>query len=393
MKKIVAITGSRADYGILKPIFIKINESPTLKLQIVATNAHLSEKYGKTIKNIEADGLKVQYQVDNISDISCPNSMAKSSGQATILLADIFLESKPDIVLLLGDRYETHAAASAALLMNIPIAHIHGGEISEGSIDEQLRHSITKMSHIHFCSTEIYRERIIQMGENPKNVYSVGAPGIDDIFENILNPEQLSALLDWDFVNEFVVFLYHPETLINSNLERDLIKIEKSLLDSGLRIFFIESNADFRGTIISDWINKFCSKDKIKYKVAKNLDRNVYLSLLSRAKMLIGNSSSGIIEAASYRLPVVNIGVRQTGREKNPNVIDCKIQNLDKAIKAASSKSFKNSLKNLRNIYGNGNAAQKIVEILEKNTPGLIKQFCDLECNKSNNKINDQSYC
>ena len=393
MKKIVAITGSRADYGILKPILIKINESPTLKLQIVATNAHLSEKYGKTIKNIEADGLKVQYQVDNISDISCPNSMAKSSGKATILLADIFLESKPDIVLLLGDRYETHAAASAALLMNIPIAHIHGGEISEGSIDEQLRHSITKMSHMHFCSTEIYRERIIQMGENPKNVYSVGAPGIDDIFENILNSEQLSELLDWDFVNEFVVFLYHPETLINSNLERDLIKIEKSLLDSGLRIFFIESNADFRGTIISDWINKFCSKDKINYKVAKNLDRNVYLSLLSRAKMLIGNSSSGIIEAASYRLPVVNIGVRQTGREKNPNVIDCKIQNLDKAIEVASSKSFKNSLKNLRNIYGNGNAAQKIVEILEKNTPGLIKQFCDLECNKSNNKINDQSYC
>ena len=377
-RKICVVTGSRAEYGLFYPILIKIQESNKLELQLISTSSHHSTEYGLTYKQIENDGFNIDDKIKNLCLTDTKSSIVKSTGVATSLLSDSFDRLQPDIVLLLGDRYETHAAATAAMLMNIPIAHIHGGEITEGAVDEQIRHSITKMSYLHFCATETYRQRIIQMGENPTRVFNSGAPGIDNIRNlNLLTKQILEKGLNWKLTSKSALFTYHPVTLKNNNISNDLEVIFSILETFSFNILFTYANADSGGRLINQKIEEFCKIQPVKYKVVKNLGQVKYLSAMKYVDLLIGNTSSGIIEAASFKKPVVNIGDRQKGRLRSENVIDCNLNSLQDSIKLALSSSFRNKIQNMNNIYGTGTAADIILDKLINEPISVIKKFRD----------------
>ena len=377
-RKICVVTGTRAEYGLFYPIMKKIQNTDELELQLIATTMHLSDEFGSTYKQIEKDDFIINEKIENLLASDSKSSIAKSTGLATILLSDAFIRLQPDVILLLGDRYETHAAATTAMLMNIPIAHIHGGEITEGAIDEQIRHSITKMSNVHFPSTEKYRERIIQMGEDPSHVFTSGAPGIDNIINlELLSKIQLENDLDWTFGKKSALFTYHPVTLDNNHELEKIDNIFFTLEQSDLNILFTYANADDNGKIINKKIETFAQKNPEKYKVVKNLGQIRYLSAMKYTDLLIGNTSSGIIEAASFYKPVVNIGSRQKGRLQSGNIINCTTLTLSNAIEEALSEKFKNICKTVTNIYGEGKASSIIVDILSKIKISMIKKFID----------------
>lgn len=379
-RKVCVVTGTRAEYGLFYPIMKKIQNSDQLELQLIATTMHLSEEFGSTYKQIEKDGFVIDEKIENLLASDTKSAIAKSTGLATILLSDAFNRLQPDVVLLLGDRYETHAAATTAMLMNIPIAHIHGGEITEGAVDEQIRHSITKMSYLHFTSTEVYRQRVIQMGEDPSRVFNSGAPGIDNIMNlELLSKTELESDLHWKFGENSALFTYHPVTLENGNIHDELSKIFSVLKQSGLNILFTYANADDNGRVINQKIEEFCQRNPNKYKVVKSLGQLRYLSAMKYVDLLIGNTSSGIIEAASFQKPVVNIGDRQKGRLQSGNVIDCKIDTLQSAIEQSLSEEFQNKCKTITNIYGNGNASDIIVNVLSNIELSVIKKFVDMD--------------
>ena len=377
-RKVCVVTGSRAEYGLFFPILSKIQESNRLELQLISTSSHHSSEYGLTYKQIENDGFNIVDKIENLYLTDTKSSIVKSTGLATTLLSDSFDRLQPDVVLLLGDRYETHAAATASMLMNIPIAHIHGGEITEGAVDEQIRHSITKMSYLHFCSTETYRKRVIQMGEDPERVFNSGAPGIDNIINlNLLTKKILEKELSWKFTSKSALFTYHPVTLEENDIAHDLEVILSILETFSFNILFTYANADTGGRVINQKIEQFCKIQPAKYKVVKSLGQVKYLSAMKYVDLLIGNTSSGIIEAASFKKPVVNIGDRQKGRLRGENVIDCNLNTLQESIKLALSSSFRNKIKNMNNIYGTGSAADFIVDKLINEPISVIKKFRD----------------
>ncbi len=379
-RKVCIVTGTRAEYGLLYPILTKIQASESLTLQLIATTMHVSPEFGNTYKQIEADGFVIDETVENLLTTDSASSMAKSSGLATLLLSDALRRLAPDVILLLGDRFETLAAATAALLMNIPVAHIHGGEITEGAVDEQIRHAITKMSYWHFVATPTYARRVIQMGESPSRVFCTGAPGIDNVIGmKRLTRQELEADLAWKFGDKSALFTYHPVTLETSDLHDDINKIFEVLQHSGLNILFTYANADEGGLLINRQIELFCSHDPVRYRVVKSLGQQRYLSAMTYVNVLIGNSSSGIIEAASFHKPVVNIGNRQRGRLQSGNVIDCEIDTLDTALSKALSHDFISQCQKIENIYGTGNAAQQIVDILEREPLNTVKKFIDIK--------------
>jgi len=378
-KKICVVTGTRAEYGLLYPVMKEIEASERLQLQIVVTTMHLSPDFGMTYRQIEEDGFTIDEKIENLFCADTKSAVAKSTGMATILLSDAYTRLQPDIVLLLGDRYETLAAATAALLMNIPIAHIHGGEITEGAVDEQIRHAITKMSHLHFAATEKYRERIIQMGEDPDRVFNTGAPGIDNILNmKLLSKSELENDLDWRFGTTTALFTYHPETLSTIPAAEQIDTILKQIDELDMHILFTYANADYQGRIINRKIEAFCKKDPEKYKVVKSLGQLRYLSAMRHVDLLIGNTSSGIIEAASFQKPVVNIGNRQKGRLQSSNVLDCDLQSLHHMIEKALSNIFQEKCKKVINVYGDGYASDKIVDILSKKELSIVKKFVDM---------------
>jgi GDP/UDP-N,N'-diacetylbacillosamine 2-epimerase (hydrolysing) len=379
-RKVCVVTGTRAEYGLFYPIMKRIQRSTELELQLIATTMHLSVEFGNTYEQILNDGFAINEMIENLISSDSKSSIAKSTGLATILLSDAFTRLNPDIILLLGDRYETHAAATTAMIMNIPIAHVHGGEITEGAMDEQIRHSITKMSYMHFTSTEEYRQRIIQMGEASSRVFNSGAPGIDNIVElELLSKNELENELNWQFSNLSSLFTYHPVTLKNGNINDELDLMFLALENSDLNILFTYANADNNGRIINQKIEKFCKKNRKKYKVVKNLGQLRYLSVMKNVNLIIGNSSSGIIEAASFGKPVVNIGDRQKGRLQSGNVINCTIEELCFGIRKALSEPFVSLCHKITNRYGKGDASQIIVETLLKQNYGVIKKFIDRE--------------
>jgi len=377
-RKICVVTGTRSEYGIFYPILKKIQSSTKLKLQLIATTAHLSSEFGLTYKQIEKDGFSINEKIDNLLSSDTKSSIAKSTGLATILLSDSFIRLQPDVVLLLGDRYETHAAATTAMLMNIPIAHIHGGEITEGAVDEKIRHSITKMSSLHFTSTNEYRNRVIQMGESPEAVFAVGAPGIDNIVNmKLLSKSELE--LGWKIKKPTALFTYHSETLSNDGAKGQILKILNIIRNIDINVLFTYANSDDGGRAINSEIVNFCSNNSIKYKVVKSLGQLKYLSSMKHVDLLIGNTSSGIIEAASFGRPVVNVGDRQKGRLKGVNVIDCNIGSLDSSIALAISDKFKKTInKNIINIYGSGSASDIILDKLVTQEFPMNKKFVDL---------------
>ncbi len=383
MRKVCVITGTRAEYGLFYPILKKIEASSSLQLQLIATTMHLSVEFGLTYEQIEADGFHIDEKIENLIASDTPTATAKSTALATLLLSESLNRLKPDMVLLLGDRYETLAAATTALLLNIPIAHIHGGERSEGAVDEQIRHAITKMSYLHFPATVEYAQRIAQMGESRERIFCCGAPGIDNMLNgSLLSQEQLEEHLQWHFGENSALFTYHPVTLEHDDPVEVMQQILRTIAASSLHVLFTYANSDSGGRQINRMIEEFCQSNIKKYKVVKSLGQQRYLSAMKAVDLIVGNSSSGIIEAASFHKPVVNIGSRQNGRLQSGNVINCEIETLGDALDEALSERFVSQTQACHNIYGQGNAAACIVDILEKADLHVMKQFVDRKSNE-----------
>lgn len=325
-KKVCVFTGTRAEYGILSSLMRGIDEHPDMELQIVATNMHLSPEYGLTINEIRRDGFKVDKCVEMLLSSDTPTGTAKSVGLGIIGFADALAELQPDLVLILGDRYEMLGVAQTATLFNIPIAHLHGGEITEGAYDDCIRHAITKLSHLHFTSTEEYRRRVIQMGENPEQVFNVGALGVDNILNTkLLSVEELSSQIGFDFSGDYLMCTFHPTTTEPGEAERQtdaLLNVLKEML-SDIKVVITLPNSDSEGRLIAEKMRQFADANKDRVLAVQSMGRVRYYSAVAGSKGVIGNSSSGLIEAPSLGVPTLNIGNRQKGRARGLTVIDC----------------------------------------------------------------------
>jgi GDP/UDP-N,N'-diacetylbacillosamine 2-epimerase (hydrolysing) len=369
-RKICIVTGTRAEYGLLYWIIKGIHEDPDLNLQLVATGMHLSPEFGLTIKVIENDGFPIAEQVDMLLSSDTETSIALSMGIGMIGFAKTYERLNPDVLVVLGDRFEILSAVASAVPFRIPIAHIHGGESTEGSMDESFRHAITKMSHIHFPSTPTYRKRIIQMGESPARVFCFGAPGLDSIKNlQLLNKRELSNALHLPLDKEWGIVTYHPVTLEKESSELHIKEILHALRGfHTIHWIFTLPNADTESRIIIKNLKYYVQINPQSASLFSSLGQLKYLSLLKHSSVMVGNSSSGIIEAPSFKLPVVNIGARQKGRIRSKNIIDvpvCKKNPISTAIEKAVSGKFKDSIQRAKNPYGNGNASQKIIRVLK----------------------------
>ena len=366
-RKISVVTGTRAEYGLLRSTLKKINSSEHLDLFLIVAGMHLSQKFGDTIKEIKQDGFKVYSKVNMIPKGNSTFHMAKAVGLGTVKFAEIFHKLKPDINLVLGDRDEAFASTLAASHMNIPNAHIHGGDRSQAGIDEYNRHAITKLSNIHFAASCKSKDRIIKMGENPSFVFFTGSPGIDEIFSNNISDKKfLEKKYNIKLSGQEIILLYHSVTTQPQLSKQQISKILLSIKNINKTTIAIAPNSDAGNEEIFNALNKLSIKsDWLKF--YKSIPRSDYLGLLQNCGVLVGNSSSGIIEAGYFKIPVINIGIRQKNREKSSNVIDVeKITsvNIQKSILQALKIKEKNLLTK-DNIYGNGKASQKIIKILE----------------------------
>jgi UDP-hydrolysing UDP-N-acetyl-D-glucosamine 2-epimerase len=384
MKEIGIVTGTRADYGIYFPVLKAIEASPDLTLRIMACGAHLSEKYGYTADVIVNDGFKISEKLETLEEVDNPCGIALSIGRGVKEFAKSFSKNTPDLLLVLGDRYEMFAAAIAAMPFILPIAHIHGGEATEGLIDEAIRHSITKMSHFHFVSTQAYANRVIQMGENPETVYVTGAPSLDNIKNiKLMTKSELELDLDLVFFERPIIVTYHPVTLEFTETAWQIEQLLIALTKINRPIIITYPNADTSGSLIIETVDKFAESNQ-NIRAFSNLGTRRYFSLMAIADAMAGNSSSGILEAASFRLPVVNIGNRQKGRVRNENVIDVGYseKEISNGLAKALSSDFKAKMGSIKNLYGDGQAAERIVNILagaKIDTSVVQKSFYDLE--------------
>ena len=380
LKKVCVVTGTRAEYGILFNTLKELKKSKKIKLQIIASGTHLERSYGLTYKLIENDGFIINEKVKIIKNHKKDNDfeIAKITSFAVYKFALAFKKLKPDSILVVGDRYEILAAAVAATLLKIPITHIHGGEATEGLIDEAIRHSITKMSHLHFVSTNIYKNRIKQMGENPKNIFNVGAPGLENLKKvKLLNKNQCEKILGIKFKKKNILVTFHPVTLEKNTSKKHFSKILNALNQlTDTMIVFTKSNADSDNLIINKLIDKFVreNNNSVSY---KSLGTVKYLSVLKIVDILIGNSSSGIIEAPSCGTITINLGDRQKGRVKSKSIIDCKIE--EKDILEKIKTCFKIKKKRIKNLYYKKNSSQNIVKVIENTNFERIlkKKFFD----------------
>ena len=366
-RKIAVITGTRADYGLLHWIMKAIKESDRLKLKLIATGMHLSPLFGSTYKEIENDGFHIDKKVEMLLASDSPSSVSKSIGLGVLGFAQAYEELAPDMVVALGDRFETFAAVSAAIPFNIPVAHFHGGETTEGAMDEQIRHAITKMSHLHFASTAQYAANIEKMGEEPWRVFNVGAPGLEWLKHiDFVTAEELQEMFGFDFKKGVAIATFHPATLEQGRTKEYIGEVLKAVIKSGIQTIFTGSNADPSGYIINEKIIEAAGKHG-NIKFVDSLGQRVYLSCQKHCRMMIGNSSSGIIEAASFGLPVVNIGNRQKGRLQSGNVInvDCTCGDILKGIERAGTAAFREKCGKTVNIYGDGDVSRRVVEVLE----------------------------
>ena len=368
--RICVVTGTRAEYGLLRWIMQYIKDDVDLELKLIVTGMHLSPEFGLTYTSIEEDGFLIDKKVEILLSSDTPVSISKAMGLGIISFAELFSEIKPDLLLLLGDRFEAFAAASAAMIGNIPIAHIHGGESTEGLIDESIRHSITKMSHLHFTSTMIYKKKVEQLGEHPSRVFNVGAPGLDNIKKLHLKTKKIIyKILGLNLNDKFFLITYHPLTLDINNSEEKFDYLLEALSEfKEYKLIFTMPNADTNGRIIMDKIKSFHLNDPSSGNWFYSLGQLNYLSALRQASLVIGNSSSGIIEAPSFKVPSINIGNRQKGRLKPLSVIDCSLSKKEicLAIKKGMSKKFRHTILNLNNPYGEGNSSKAIVKIIKR---------------------------
>lgn len=382
-RKICIVTSSRADYGLLRWIMQGIKDDPELKLQIIATGTHLSPKFGFTYKIIEEDGFRVDARIEILGSSDSPAAIAESMALALKGTANAFSDLKPDLVVVLGDRFEIFAATAAALVSRIPVAHLHGGESTVGAFDEAFRHSITKMSHLHFVATDEYRSRVIQLGENPKNVYLVGGLGIDSIKNlPLLSREDLQTQLGIEFGAKSLLITFHPVTLDTEspgNQMKELLAALSHLHDTTL--IFTMPNADTGGYALTKMIEEFVSQNE-NAKMFTSLGQLKYLSCISYVDGVVGNSSSGITEVPTFKKGTVNIGDRQLGRIQAASVINCEPieKDIERAIEKLYAPNFKSGLAAVENPYGDGGSSARVVKVLkEASLEGIIKKtFHDL---------------
>ncbi len=366
MIKVCIVTGGRMDYGHLYKVMKSIKSSSKLELQIIATCMHLSHEFGNTYKRIEEDGFKINKKLECLLSSDTPSSVAKSVGLATIGFADAYKDLRPDLLILMGDRFELLAAAQVALIMKIRIAHISGGDTTEGAYDEAIRHSITKMSHIHFVTNLDALKRVKQLGENPKYIFNVGSPTIDYILDTkMISKEELENKLDFKLRSINIIFTYHPVTLNPNQNKIDLNIIFDALSELGkdVGILITKSNADDGGRILNQEIDKFTAKN-INAKAYDALGQFLYYNCINIFDCVVGNSSSGLFEVPTFKKPTVNIGNRQKGRMRSKSVIDCKIEKNE--ITRAILKAIKMDCSDMVNPYGQGQSSKKIVSLLEK---------------------------
>jgi len=366
-RKICVVTGSRADYGLLRMVMKGIKAEPSLTLQVVATGMHLSPIFGLTYKEIEGDGFEIDKKVECLSSSDSPVAIAEATGKALSGCAKAFDELKPDLVLVLGDRFEIFAACSAALLARIPVAHIHGGEVTAGAYDEAFRHSITKMASIHFVATEEYKKRVIQLGENPNTVHLVGGLGVDAIKElKLLSKDEIEKNLGIKFASKSLLVTFHPATLEDQAPKEQISELLAALSDKPyITLIFTMPNADTGGLEIMRQIKDFVEKNNNAY-LFESLGQLNYLSCLAVVDGVVGNSSSGILEAPTLKVGTVNVGNRQLGRSQSTSVINALANKelIEKAINKVFSAEFKSTLSACISPFGEGGASEKVIKIL-----------------------------
>jgi GDP/UDP-N,N'-diacetylbacillosamine 2-epimerase (hydrolysing) len=388
IRKICVVTGTRADYGLLRWVMQGLQDDAGLKLQIVATGMHLSPEFGLTYKEIEQDGFDIDYKLEMLTSSDTAVGIAKSMGLGLIGFADAFNQLQPDLIVVLGDRFEILAAVSAALVARIPVAHLHGGEATEGAIDESFRHAITKMSHLHFVAAEDYRKRVIQLGENPERVFLVGGLGVDGIKRTkLLNRQELEASLNLKFVQKNLLITFHPVTLDISSAEKQMVELLTAL--SGLQdttLIFTMPNADTDGRILMQMIYEFVKQHHNAY-VFSSLGQLRYFSCIAQVDAVIGNSSSGLLEVPSFHKATINIGDRQRGRLSASSVINCEptFASILSAIDIVYSDEFQSNLHHVKSPYGEGGASERVIEIIKRHTITdlMKKSFYDLPFNIS----------
>ncbi|EGV27990.1 UDP-N-acetyl-D-glucosamine 2-epimerase, UDP-hydrolysing [Thiorhodococcus drewsii AZ1] len=382
-KRICVVTGTRAEYGLLRWVMEGIRQSPVLELQLIATGMHLSPEFGLTVEAIEADGFQVDRKVEMLLSSDTRVGVTKSMGLGMIGFADALAELQPDLLLVLGDRYEIFSATTSAMIARVPIAHLHGGETTQGAIDEAIRHSISKMSHLHFVAAEEYRRRVIQLGEQPKHVFQVGGLGIDNILRlQLLARDELEAKLDFKLASRNLLITFHPVTLEHNTSAAqmdELLAALAELQDTGL--VFTMPNADVEGRVLFRQIEDYCSRHK-NAQAYTSLGQLLYLSCIKHFDGVVGNSSSGLAEVPSFNKGTINIGDRQRGRLRAASVIDCEPDqaSIGAALCQLFSPKFQAQLPRVKNPYGNGGASAAIVKVLEQRSLNdlLKKRFYDL---------------
>ena len=386
--KISIISTTRADYGLLCPVIRKLYKYYDMVTEVVVTGMHLSEEFGNTYTQIEKDGIQINYKIPILTAGDTPSDISATMANALTKFAEYFEKSKPNIVVLLGDRYETLAIACAAHNARIPIAHLYGGETTEGAVDEAYRHAITKMSSLHFTSTEAYRKRVIQLGEQPDTVYNVGAVGVENALNvQLLSKDQLQQELGVDLQKQYALGTFHPVTLENNTAEEQVCELLKAISKhTEYNYIFTKSNSDANGEIINEKLDEYAQSHNNLY-VFASLGTVKYLSAIKYSEFVIGNSSSGIIEVPSFKIPTVNIGDRQKGRIAAASVINCEPNYLSitQAINKAVSEKFRTEIFNMQNPYEKADTSEsivrKIVEQLFNNSIQLKKKFYDIKFN------------
>ncbi len=383
-RKICVVTGTRAEYGLLYWLMKEIEEDNNLELQLIVTGMHLSPEFGLTYKEIEKD-FKIDKKIEMLLSSDTSIGISKSMGLAQISFAEAYQELEPDIVVVLGDRYEIFSAVSSAMIARIPIAHLHGGEATEGLIDESIRHSITKMSHIHFTASQEYKNRVIQLGEQPDKVFNVGGLGIDNIKRlKLLSKKEFEKSINFKLNKKNILVTFHPVTLESSTAKEQF----QHLLDAidileDTNIIFTKANSDTDGRIINSMIDMYVKENSQKSVCFTSLGQLRYLSALQYVDAMVGNSSSGLAEAPSFKIGTINIGDRQKGRIMADSVINCKSdrESILKAFKKLYSKVFQEELKTSINPYGDGGASKKIKAVIQDiNLEGILKKsFFDIK--------------
>lgn len=384
MKKIVVMTATRAEYSLLAPIIQKMKKNKNFEVKVVVTGAHLSPEFGMTVNEIEKNGIHVDKRIEILLSSDTEVGVSKAMGLAMISFSEFFYEENPDGLMVLGDRYETLAICAAAVVAHIPIIHLHGGETTEGAIDEAFRNAITKLSYLHFTSTETYRNRVIQMGEDPDRVFNVGAMGVENALKTCLyDRQQLEKELGC-CLKKYAVLTFHPVTLENNMAIKETEALMKAVSRrTDITFICTKANSDKEGRIINKCIEEY-TKHFQNIKLFDSLGTKKYLSALKHSEFVIGNSSSGIIEAPSFHIPTINIGDRQKGRIQAESVINCApIQtDIERAIEVALKKEYREKLATMISPYGDGDTSDKIVSIITdyfmNSKVKLQKRFYDL---------------